>query len=239
MRIIPVIDLLDETVIHAKSGEREKYEPVDSVLTDSANPLDIASKFEKLGFDELYIADLDAILNENKNNREIIRKISSDTSLDIILDAGFGNSKQVGPYVESGVEKVVLATETLVEFEEVKKTIEEHSMPVVGSIDMKGEKILANSLQGDLSFSRVLQDFENNGASELILLSLKKVGTSSGPDEKSLKKALRTVNLPIILGGGVRSVEDLKKIKKNGAVGGLVATALHNGSIKPNQVKKL
>ncbi|KXA92424.1 hypothetical protein AKJ64_03230, partial [candidate division MSBL1 archaeon SCGC-AAA259E17] len=138
MRIIPVIDLFDGIVVHAVSGEREKYEPIDSMLTDSANPVDVASKFEKLGFKELYIADLNAILKEKKSNRGIIEKITTDTGLSVILDGGFEISNQIEPYIESGIEKIVLATETLASFEEVKKTVEEYSLPVIGSIDMKG-----------------------------------------------------------------------------------------------------
>ncbi|KXA94669.1 hypothetical protein AKJ65_03770 [candidate division MSBL1 archaeon SCGC-AAA259E19] len=239
MRIIPVIDLFDGIVVHAVSGEREKYEPIDSMLTDSANPVDVASKFEKLGFKELYIADLNAILKEKKSNRGIIEKITTDTGLSVILDGGFEISNQIEPYIESGIEKIVLATETLASFEEVKKTVEEYSLPVIGSIDMKGGEIMANSLRGELSLSRVLRGFEENNTSELILLNLEKVGSYSGPDEKSLRRAVSTVDIPILVGGGIRNIDDLKKVKEIGAQGALVATALHNGSIEYDQVHEL
>lgn len=66
MEIIPVIDILNGVVVHGVRGEREKYEPIKSVLCNSSDPLEVANVFKELGFKSLYVADLDSILKKVK-----------------------------------------------------------------------------------------------------------------------------------------------------------------------------
>ena len=71
MRIIPVLDILSfegrKHVVRGVKGERGKYLPIEaSKLVENSNPIQIAAKFSEIGFKELYIADLDAIQDINK-----------------------------------------------------------------------------------------------------------------------------------------------------------------------------
>jgi len=234
MRIVPVMDLLDGTVVHAVGGEREKYEPVDSVLTNTADPLKIASKFEEIGFKDTYIADLNAI-QEVGENLDVVERLASETDLDLIVDAGFKSSDEVAPYKERDIYRAVLATETLESFEEVRRTVEEHSLPVTGSIDVKEGEVLTKFL-GELTVTESVRKFEEAGVGDLILLNLKRVGSSGGPDLELLTRVIEAADVPILTGGGIRDTEDLERLKKRGAAGALVATALHSGSIELNQV---
>jgi len=67
MKIIPVIDVLNGIAVHGVRGERKRYQPLKSLLCKSADPIEIASAFESLGFSSLYLADLDAILGKTAN----------------------------------------------------------------------------------------------------------------------------------------------------------------------------
>src|SRR5262245_44538124 len=65
MRIVPVLDLKGGFVVAAVGGRRQEYQPIVSRLTSSAEPLAVARAFrEHLGFEEIYLADLDAIANQ-------------------------------------------------------------------------------------------------------------------------------------------------------------------------------
>lgn len=233
MRIIPVIDILNNLAVQAEEGERKNYEPINSVLTKSSQPHQVALKFEEMGFQEIYVADLNFIQKKG-DNLEYIDKITSKTDLDVMVDGGFRTIEDVEPFIETGIKKVVLATETLRKFEEIRKVTERFEISVTGSIDIKNEKIAAKSSKIKKPFKKVIKRFEADGAEELIILNLSKVGTSSGIDKKYLKRALKYVNIPILAGGGVRNKTDLSHAEKIGASGVLVATALHNGSIKGN-----
>jgi len=63
------------------------------------------------------------------------------------------------------------------------------------------------------------------------------VGTSCGLDREFLEKAASISNHPLILGGGVKDVEDLETLEDLGFRGALVATAVHDGSIPLEMVR--
>lgn len=93
MRVIPVIDMLKGEAVQAIRGERQKYQPLKTVLAPSSDSTDIAIAFqESFGFNELYIADLDAIMG-TVSNLEVIKKISDTTDLKLIVDAGVNNPR--------------------------------------------------------------------------------------------------------------------------------------------------
>ena len=62
MQIIPVLDLLGGVVVRGLAGQRDSYQPINSQLVNSAEPLAVAQAFQhKLGLQRFYVADLDAI----------------------------------------------------------------------------------------------------------------------------------------------------------------------------------
>ena len=77
MFIIPVIDLLDGIVVHAKKGMRETYQPINSLLTDKTDANAILDAYYKLfPFKKVYIADLNAIRSQG-NNRSLIFELAN------------------------------------------------------------------------------------------------------------------------------------------------------------------
>jgi hypothetical protein len=73
MRVVGVIDLKAGTAVHAVRGERESYRPVSSVIGgDDGDAVALARGFRsELGLDELYVADLDAIVGDGENSARI------------------------------------------------------------------------------------------------------------------------------------------------------------------------
>ena len=236
MRVIPVIDILDGKVVHAIAGRREKYRPVMSTLVKASDPLSVAMAFRGLGLRELYIADLDAICSSGQNLGWIGR-IASQSGMEVMVDAGFRRADGVEAYVERGIDKIVLATETIEGFEEVRKVVDDYRLPVTASIDVRWGRIIANSKQMRLPLADLIRKFEAAGASEFVVLSLDRVGTSEGPDHTLLKGALMQATVPVLVAGGVRNVADIRHLRKSGAAGVLVATALHEGRIKKDDLE--
>jgi len=238
MRIIPVIDIIRGVVVHAVAGERDSYKPVNGILTRDPSPLSVANAFLKLHLEELYIADLDAIRRIGHNSMEV-GKIVAETGMRVIIDAGFRRMNDVSGYVKMGVEKIVLATETLESFGEISKIIDAYKTPVVASIDLKPGGVIAESDTMRLGLKELIRKFEDGGVSEFILLSLDRVGTQIGPNVELLKLTLQYTDLPVIVGGGVRSTEDIYLLRENGAAGVLVATSLHTGLITKQDIAQL
>ena len=237
MRIIPVIDILNGIAVHAIKGKRSQYRPLKSVLCNSTDPLDVAKCFDEMGFSELYIADLNSIM-KNGSNGSIIKRIFSNTNLKVIIDNGLTDSKKVKQMLSFGASKVIIGTESIFDINDVRKLTEELKNQIIISLDLKKNKVL--SKDNHLSEDKIsaLKQIENFGAREIILLDLNKVGSQEGLDFDYIKTAFNISNSKILVGGGVRNLDDIKKVYEIGLDGVLIATGLHLGKIKYRDIRK-
>jgi phosphoribosylformimino-5-aminoimidazole carboxamide ribotide isomerase len=238
MKVVPVIDILDGVAVHAVKGIRKDYKPLKSKLSKSANPLDVATAFKKLGFKELYVADLNAITG-NHDNFEVLERIALETRMHLMVDAGVSDIRTVKEVIRHGASKVIIGTETLTSTGFVEKAIRSLGpQRVIVSLDVKNGQLL--SKLDPCKFSDpidVLRGFQRMGLTQAILLDLARVGSQEGVDVAFLKKALEGVDLEVFVGGGIRDIDDLLKLKELGVFGVLLATALHSGKIKAEDIK--
>jgi phosphoribosylformimino-5-aminoimidazole carboxamide ribotide isomerase len=239
LQVIPVIDILNGIVVHAIKGQRKEYRPLQSILTDSVDPLKVAMKFKQLGFNQLYIADLDAIISCSMNF-QVFKEISNQTELNLMVDAGLTSAQRTQHLRDSGVSKFVIGTETLQRQEFIGEAIRCFgSDHVVVSLDLKGEKTIVKlGFNGCKSPICLLEEFKRMGVSQVIILDLIRVGSGQGVNIDLLRKIKQKTDIEIYAGGGVRNISDLIELKTLGISGALVATALHNGEIRVNDLNR-
>ena len=142
MKVIPVIDILNGIVVHAVRGKRQEYQPLQSSLCNSVEPLEVAKAFKAFGFGELYIADLDAITGGSVNF-QVFKRIAKETGLKLMVDAGVSDLETAEKLLDCGVSKVVIGTETLQSKSFVGEAVRLFgSKRVIVSLDLKGDKVL-------------------------------------------------------------------------------------------------
>lgn len=239
MRVIPVMDLKGGVVVHAKCGTRNLYAPIKSVLSPSPDPMSVMYAFKRLGFTELYIADIDAI-EGRVPNFGAIRSIVRRSSMKVIVDVGVKDVKAVETMLNAHVSHVVLATESVPSPSFVTECVKRYGDRVVGGLDLRDTVVVAKSPDiAAMSPLDAAKMFEDAGVQSLIVVDLSRVGTGSGPPIKLLKQLVSEVSIPVIAGGGVRHVEDLRLLKEIGVAGALVATALHTGEITKSDLQRI
>jgi phosphoribosylformimino-5-aminoimidazole carboxamide ribotide isomerase len=232
MKIIPVLDLLNGIAVHAMRGERKKYRPLKSVLFPSPDPLELAKVFDSLGFDELYIADLDAILKDEEDFLTFTR-IVSETDLTLMVDAGISDLARAEKVLEAGASNVIIGTETLTDLgftgEAVRALGEDR---VIVSVDLKGGELLSRSKHiRELSPLRLVEGLEDMGVVRVIVLDLARVGSEQGANMEVVEGVLEKTGVDVITGGGMRGIEDLEEARSLGVSGALIATVLHTGKL--------
>jgi phosphoribosylformimino-5-aminoimidazole carboxamide ribotide isomerase len=239
LKVIPVIDILNGVSVHAVRGKRKEYQPLKSVLCKSSVSLDVACAFKSLGFTELYVADLDAITRQTPN-LQIIRQISDQTGLKLMVDAGVSNLEDAKKILACNASKVIIGTETLSSKAFVAQAIQTFGKDrIVISLDLKGEKVLVKlGFDGCKNAMCLLKDFERMGVSEFIVLDLARVGSGEGVNVPFLKNIIESLGAHVYVGGGVRSIADLVELKDLGVYGVLLATSLHEGKITVPELKK-
>jgi len=238
LKVIPVIDILNGAVVHAVRGKRSEYKPIESVICKSAEPLEVAKAFKNLGFTELYVADLDAIIDCSMDF-QVLKRLSEETELLLLVDAGVTNFERAERLLEIGAIKLVIGTETLQKKSFVAQAIKCFGGDrVVVSLDLKGDKVIAKSgFDGYPEPLCLLSDFKAMGVLEIIVLDLLRVGTDEGVNIDFLKKA-SSLDMDVVVGGGVRGMQDLTELKMLNISGALVATALHSGKISVEDLKR-
>ena len=236
MRIIPVMDLKDGQVVHAIRGRRDEYRPIRSSLITSSSPGAVATAFrDRLGFRELYVADLDAIAGMQPA-WELYRELAG-LGLRLIVDAGVRDLTTAGAVrcaAGSGA-VVVLGLETVpgpAFIAQVVATIGAES--IWFSLDLRHGRPLGNpSVWSTTSPEGIAREVAALGVTKFVVLELTRVGARGGTGTAELcGRLLRDLPRPIELfaGGGIRDAADVRELEEVGVSGVLVATALHDGS---------
>ncbi len=224
MEIIPVIDLMGGIVVQARGGERESYPPLQSVLTDSIEPLKVIDDLLAFySFKTFYIADLDAITDQ-RLNIELYQQITSAfPQINFLLDVGIQTQQQWNVLNKISGLTVVIASESLCD---------------LGLLQVAQDGILSLDFQHGvfLGNDEILEQAEY-WPDTIIMMNLDAVGAQSGPDV-SLLKQLRAQRegVDIIVAGGVRNIQDLMRLKQGNVTRVLVASALHSGKLDSVQM---
>lgn len=223
MQIIPVIDVMRGKVVHASGGVRSQYSLLQSVLTSHCEPLlVIADLLAWHSFTTIYIADLDAIVDQKRNIKLYDALTKRFPDVTFWLDAGITSKKCWQDLCECKNIKLVIGSETLSEIEWLAEAdVQERS---IVSLDFKQGQFLGN---------RQLLEQPELWPENVIAMNIDYVGAQSGPDYKLLSALQqKSIHSQIIAAGGVRTELDLINLERQGIRHALVASALHDGRIK-------
>ena len=233
MQVIPVIDLKQNQVVHAKHGQRGKYQPIQSVLSASSDVFSIVTGLLKLyPFRTIYIADIDAITNTGNHFEQIELLSGLQPQVNWWVDAGISNINARILYAPQANIRVVFGSENIHTLQDYRAMSYAYESRHVLSLDkLNGTELGAAELH-------------NTGLywpDDAICMTLNNVGSNIGPDIARLQ-SLRQLNLTrkkpanLFAAGGVRNMADLLNLKQLGIAGALVASALHNGEITSDAI---
>jgi phosphoribosylformimino-5-aminoimidazole carboxamide ribotide isomerase len=230
-RIIFVLDILNGNAVHAVRGERSKYHPVRrSRVCDSPAPLDMISALSPR---EVYIADLDRLMHQG-DNFELIKEISGKTRT--MADIGVENLKDIENCAKIA-DTVILGTETA-SFDLIEKASIRFPGRINVSIDMKNGKVLARDRNLKIGPVELVRKLNDHDIRDMIILDLARVGTGAGIDLDFLNGIARTSSHDVLVGGGIKDMDDIKALERTGISGALVATAVHSGKIPADLIRK-
>ncbi len=228
-RIIPVMDIRGGVVVRAIAGRREEYKPLVSRLTNSTDPLVVANALRQAaGTQELYVADLDAIMGA-KPNLGLHQQLAME-GFKLWVDAGIRHDTDASPVVEAGAAVVIAALESLHSVLDLRAMIGRFGQKRVAySLDLyHGAPILGTPYFAPDELADVVA---SNGLWRLIILDLANIGVGAGTGTIELcsRTKAKNPNFELIAGGGVRGPADLPGLAEAGVDAVLVASALHDG----------
>ena len=240
LAILPVMDLLRGQVVRGVAGRRSEYRPVESTIARSAAPVDVARAFvERFGFQEAYVADLDAIAGREPS-WDGYRAIAA-AGLSIWLDAGLGDLVKAQRLLKvHPVTRLIVGLESLQNSELLEELVAQYGATRLAfSLDLKaGQPLTSAPAWQGMSPEQIAEAVIECGIETMILLDLAQVGTYQGTGTEELCRRLhrRHPQLCLIGGGGVRAIADLQSLAAAGFDMALVASALHDGRITPEDL---
>ncbi|HUY36496.1 MAG TPA: HisA/HisF-related TIM barrel protein [Pirellulales bacterium] len=244
MRVIPVIDLMKRLVVRGVAGRRDEYRPIQSPLCDDPSPLAVARALvERFAFQELYLADLDAIAGAEPA-WDVYAQLA-DCGLDLWVDAGLSgpsSAKRLAEWTTSNrpLAAVIAGLESLPDAGALRAMVERVGPErLVFSLDLKAAAPLTMAPAWREHDADAIASLAGEaGVRRLIVLDLSRVGTGTGAGTESLCRRLRRLDADweITAGGGVRGRADIAALADAGCDAALVASALHDGRLTPDDM---
>ncbi len=234
MKVIPVIDLLNGVVVHAKKGERAAYQAIHSQLTPSSQPLDIvAALLDVYPFKQVYIADLNAIQKldtSHENNYNVIASIKAlYPALELWVDAGISNNVELSLWQKLDIHLIVGS--------ENFANIGDYT-----SLNIQDKNYILSLDFMPLGYQGPTELLTNTEywPQDVIVMSLSNVGANNGVNVDLMQKTIaRAKGFNIIAAGGIRNADDLVMLKEMKVSAALLATALHQKQISTEQLERI
>ena len=235
MKIFPAIDIKDKKCVRLVKGD------FDNKTEYEMSPVDQAGKYKEHGFKNLHIVDLDGALTGETVNQDIIKDIVIKFDLKVEIGGGIRNLDSVQKYIDVGVEKVILGSAAIKDKNFLKEACEKFSNKIALGLDAKNGYLSVsgwkeNSNQLTLDYLKEVNDF---GVSRLIYTDISRDGMKQSPNFEETSKVAEISNCPVIVSGGVSSINDIKKAKSlNNIEGIIVGKAIYDGDIKLEELVK-
>ena len=237
MKIFPAIDIKDKKCVRLVKGD------FDNKTEYEMSPIEQAGKYKDHGLKDLHVVDLDGALTGEAVNLNIIQEIVKKFDLKIEIGGGIRNFESIQKYVDAGVEKVILGSAAIKDKNFLKNACEKFPNKIALGLDAKDGYLSVsgwkeNSHQLTLNY---LKEVNNYGASRLIYTDINRDGMKQSPNFEETSKIANISNCPVIISGGVSSIEDIKKAKElnNSNIEGIiVGKAVYDGDIKLEELVK-
>ena len=236
MKILPAKDIKDKKCVRLIKGD------FDNKTEYEISPIDQAGKYKDHGFKNLHIVDLDGALTGETVNLDIIQEIVNKYDLKIEIGGGIRNFESIKKYTDVGVEKVILGSAAIKDKNFLKEACQRFPNKIALGLDAKDGYLSVsgwkeNSNQLTLDFLKEVNDY---GASRLIYTDINRDGAKLGPNFEETAKVADKSNCPVIISGGVSSINDIKKAKNlnKNIEGIIVGKAIYDEDIKLEELVK-
>ena len=235
MKIFPAIDIKDKKCVRLVRGDfnnKTEYQ---------ISPVDQAEKYKEHGFKNLHIVDLDGALTGKTVNLDIIQQIVHNFDLNIEVGGGIRTIDSIQKYIDIGVEKVILGSAAIKDKNFLKEACQKFPNKIALGLDAKDGYLSVsgwkeNSNQLTLDFLKEVNDF---GVSRLIYTDINRDGMKQSPNYEETINVANVSNCPVIISGGVSSIDDIKNAKGLKNIEGIiVGKAIYDGDISLDELIK-
>jgi phosphoribosylformimino-5-aminoimidazole carboxamide ribotide isomerase len=225
--ILPAIDIRNGKCVRLYQGDFTKSEIV------AQSPIETARGFQIHGAEYIHMVDLDGALAGYVVNESIILEVVKNINIPIELGGGIRDIKTVEKLVEGGISRVILGSAALKRPDFVKEAVKEFKEKVAVGIDAKNGYV---SIEGwrntsDVFYLDFAKKMEDIGVDNIIFTDISRDGTLNGPNLEQLYALKETINCKITASGGIKDIDDIRKLKEMDVYGAITGKAIYSGEL--------
>ena len=230
MVVIPAIDILGGRCVRLTRGDYENP----TIYAD--DPVEVARRFAAAGAKRVHVVDLDAARG-SASNRPVITKLLELSGIELQVAGGVRTAETVAGLLEVGAQWVVMATAAVRDPHVFERCAIQHPGRVLAALDVRDNKAAVGGwLDTDpVSIGALVGRWEFLPLAGIIVTSIERDGTMSGPDLQTLARVRKMTKLELEYSGGVTTVEDLHRARAAGADAVILGKALYEGRITLEQ----
>jgi phosphoribosylformimino-5-aminoimidazole carboxamide ribotide isomerase len=238
MKIFPAIDIKDKKCVRLLRGDFENQ------TTYEQSPFDQALKYKDVGLLNLHMVDLDGALSGELVNLGIIENIIKKLNISIEIGGGIRSIDKIQAYIDIGADKVILGSAAIKDPDFLRRACETFKGKIVLGLDAKKGKLSVSGWKEIIN--QTAEDYLKNvngyGFARVIYTDIDRDGTKTEPNIEETISIAKISSAPVVVSGGISSIEDVKKIKalkKFNIEGVIVGKAIYDGDINLNDLKEL
>jgi phosphoribosylformimino-5-aminoimidazole carboxamide ribotide isomerase len=236
--LIPAIDLRGGRCVQLRQGKKE-----DEIFSSAENPVEIARGWVIQGARRLHVIDLDGAFQEEKNNFRVIKKIANSEGVrekaKIQVGGGIRSYETAVELLETGIDRIIFGTVALKSPHLIEQVANAFSPErVMVALDARKGKVAIDGWREvtGVDATEAAKQVERIGAGSLLFTNIDVEGLMEGVDQEIIAEFVSSVSIPVVIAGGVSSVEDIGKIKDAGASGVVMGSALYKGKLDFNEL---
>jgi phosphoribosylformimino-5-aminoimidazole carboxamide ribotide isomerase len=234
MELLPAIDLKDGQAVRLTKGLMQ------SAKVYSNEPWSLAKKFEQLGSSWVHLVDLNGAFAGEPKNLEQIVKIRNNCNLKLELGGGIRDEDTIKKYLDLGIDRLILGSIAVSNPTFVKTMAAKY--PIVVGIDAIDGYVAVEgwAKTSQMKATDLAREFADAGVEAIICTDVGKDGTLSGVNVEFTEEIAKASKLETIASGGVKDIEDIKKMKNSRYISGaIIGKAFYEGTLDLKEAFKV
>ena len=226
MDLYPAIDLKDGKAVRLTKGL------MDSAKIYSDEPWQVAKRFEELGSQWLHLVDLNGAFAGEPKNLEQIEKIRQNCNLKMELGGGIRDEATIKRYLDLGIDRLILGSIAVKDPDFVIAMAAKY--PIAVGIDAIDGYVAVEGWGevSEMKATDLAKKFADAGVEAIICTDVGRDGTLSGVNVDFTLEIAKTSGVYTIASGGVKDLEDIKKLKSSEKVAGaIIGKAFYEGKL--------
>ncbi len=228
MEILPAIDLRAGHCVRLTRGDYDR----ETVFDD--DPAAVARRWADQGARRLHVVDLDGARDGVRGNAEAVSAIVAAVDIPVQLGGGIRDAAEARRLIDMGVDRVIFGTAAIEAPDQVKTAVEDlGSEHVIVGVDAKDGMVQTRGwLEGSqVSAADLARQMVDLGVRRFIYTDTSRDGTMTHPNFDAVAELQDNLRYPVIVAGGIASIEDLVELAKLGVEGAISGMAIYSGAL--------